>query len=103
MKTILLVLCIFLPGCGVSMFTAKTTASYEVTADGKRLNYESNKEQQGLDAEYNPKTGAFKVHVDKAGTPDAAIAAALQSNVMMIDLMSKLLPILEKAAAAGGK
>jgi len=78
-------------GCaGVTMFTAKTKATV-TTPDGFTASWESDKEHQGLEAEYDPVTGRFKIKVEKSGTPDAAIAAALQSQTKMIELLGSAL------------
>lgn len=86
-------------GC-VSMFTARTTASYE--ADGKKIFYESNKDQMGLDATYELyESGAVKavrIKADKAVTPEAAIAAALQ---IQSEIIKEVIPLLKAAATKG--
>lgn len=102
MKIIFLTL--FLAGCGANFFSAKTTAIYEITPDGKKIVYESNKEQQGLILELDETDGRIKtvkINVDKSGTAEQAIAAALAVQVQMNQLMGKLLPLLEKAAMMG--
>ena len=91
-------------GCGANFFSAKTTAIYEITPDGKRIEYSSNKEQQGLSLnleEDNGKIKVVKINVDKSGTAEQAIAAALAVQIQMNDLLAKLLPLLEKAAITG--
>lgn len=99
----LIVAAIVLSGCGARFFSAKTDATY--TADGKEITYSSTKEQTGLTVMYkvgpDGKTTDVTIHVDKAGTNESAIAAALQSNAAMADLLKSLIPLIEKAAAAG--
>lgn len=91
----LLLFAILLSGCGVGQFTAKTSASYVISPDGnKTIHYESNKEQQGLDVALVEEKGDVKsltIHVDRAITPEAAIAAALQSQTELIKLIQQLI------------
>ena len=84
-------------GCGVSMFSAKTKASW-TDPGGKTITYESDKEQIGLDATFDPKTGYFHVKVDKAGTNEAAIAAAAKQSEAVADVLKAIIPLIEKAA-----
>ena len=96
---------VVLAGCGANFFSAKTIASYEITPDGKKIVYESNKEQQGLALDLLEEDGKIKVvkiNVDKSGTAEQAIAAALAVQVQMNQLIGKLLPLLEAAALKGG-
>lgn len=94
-----------LAGCGVSNFTAKTRASW-TEPGGKSIMYESDKDNIGLDATFDPKTGFFHIKVDKASTPEAAIAAAQASQAQMLQSMSKMMdtisPIVTKGMAGGG-
>lgn len=76
-------------GCA-GMYLAKTKATIK-TPEGFTASYESDKEYQGLEAEYDPVTKRFKLKVEKSGTPDAAIAAALQSQTKMIELLGSAL------------
>jgi len=88
-------------GCGAGFFSAKTEAIYEITPDGKKITYISNKEQQGLALDLVERDGKIqnvKINVDKSGTAEQAIAAALAVQVQMNELLAKLLPLLEKAA-----
>ena len=91
---IVLALCLLVSGCGTSMFTANTKANFTMP-DGTMANWESDKEHQGLEAEYDPKTGRFKIKVEKSGTPEAAIAAALQQSSEALGLLKELLPLLK--------
>ena len=87
-------------GCGVGQFTAKTVATYE-TPDGKKISYESNKEQIGLEATFDPKTGMFHIKVDKAGTPEASIAAALENSKEALGLARDAMAIGKAVATKG--
>jgi len=92
---------LLLTGCGAGFFSAKTKAIYEISPDGKKITYISNKEQQGLMLdlqEVDGKVKSVKINVDKSGTAEQAIAAALAVQIQMNDLLQKLLPLLEKAA-----
>jgi len=99
-----LVVLLSITGCA-SMFTSETVASYELAPDGTvKANYRSGKNQEGFRA---------RVALDRAGnvtgfdlqttatTPEAAIAAAVQVQLLQMQLLEKLLPLIEKAAAAG--
>ena len=94
-----LVLAIFLSsGCGAAYYSAKTTANYKVLPDGTlEANYDSSKEQQGLVLEVNEEAGkkTVSIHVDKSGTNESGIAAALAANLKLIGLIETL------TAAAG--
>lgn len=94
-----------LAGCA-SMFTSKTAASYQVSADGTKLiSYTSDKEENGLDAtwENTPDGNVKLVHikVDKAGAQESAVAAALQLQVELVKMLQALLPLAQAAAAKG--
>jgi hypothetical protein len=93
-------------GCGASQFTSKTLASYKAThADGTTtdINYASDKEQVGLDASFESPSGV-KAHikVDKSGTAESVINAVAAQQKAFAELLTKLLPLVEKAALAGG-
>lgn len=75
-------------GCA-SMFTAKTKATW-TEPNGKSITYESDKEQIGLDATFDPKTGFFHIKVDKARTQEQVIAAVLQTQAQILGLLDKL-------------
>lgn len=82
-------------GCGgVDMFTAKTTAYYKLNADGsKEISYTSGKDQQGLAVSLEEDKAGIKklaINVDKASTPEAAIAAALQIQAKILDQLTAL-------------
>lgn len=78
-----------LSGCA-SMFTAKTRASF-VMPDGTRAEWESDKEHEGLEAEYDPKSGRFKISVMRSGTSESAIAATAQTNLKIAELLGSAL------------
>lgn len=88
--------------CGYSMFAGKTTASY-VAPDGTQINYSSDKEQNNLEAAYDPVTKAWHIHVDKSGAQESATAAAMQFQAAMLALYSKLADQVTALAAAGAK
>ena len=97
-----------MPGCGIRMWSASTEATYEITPDGKKIFYSSNKEMQGLVLEVNEVDGKMhtvKINVDKSSTSEAAVAAALQSQLniqaQLMRLIDQLAP-LAAAAKAGG-
>lgn len=94
MRIVVLLLPLVLSGCA-QMFACKTDASSVIRADGTReLTYSSCKEQVGLDAEIDPVTGKFHVRVDKAGTQESVVAAALAQQIMVGKLVESLLPLL---------
>ena len=102
MKTILIAAFLALllsAGCGVTQYTASTKVSY----DGKTWFYESNKDQQGLKAKLS-KDGSAEIETT-ASTPEAAIAAALNSNLALqkqiADLMAVVLPLIKAGATKG--
>ena len=79
---------LLLGGCSAKLQTAKTTATVPLPG-GRDLQYESGKDQQGIDAAYettiDPATGKVikrKLHlkVDKSGTPEAAYAAMVEQQ-----------------------
>ena len=83
---------LYLSGC-TQAYTAKTKATW-TTPDGKQISYESDKEQVGLDAEFDPATGKFHVKVDKASTNEVAIQAALAQSQALAKIMEAVLPVL---------
>jgi hypothetical protein len=96
-----LALILTLNACTAGQYLGNTTAS--ATKDG--FNYASNKNQENFHAvgDYDPVTG--KVHFEAsttAATPDAAIAAALQSNLaaqqQVGDILKAILPLVAAAA-----
>lgn len=98
MKALALLLLIpALGGCS-RMFASRTEASYIVRPDGSReVRYSSDKEQVGLEALVDA-AGGVHVKVDKAGTQEQVIAAALQSQLMLGRILEALLPLLQSAA-----
>lgn len=95
----------FSVGCGYSFFAAKTTASYK-TPDGKEIQYSSDKEQVGLDVKYvldaDGKVKEIHIKVEKAGSQEQAIAAALQQSQATNALLQSLMPLIMKAASLAG-
>jgi hypothetical protein len=91
-------------GCGVARFSGTTTIHYAVDEQGKikTLDYENNKDLAGLDVEYEVdeqgRVKKVKIQVDKSGTNEAAIAAALQMGVENSKLLQQLLPVIKSAA-----
>jgi hypothetical protein len=94
-------------GCmGVDKYTARTTVHYK--APGVEADYDSNKNQEnfkakvGFDAQ--GKINALDIETT-ATTPEAAIAAALQSNAQILksvnDLLNTVLPLIKTAATKG--
>ena len=105
---ILIALLLSIIGCGVRMWSASTEATYEITPDGKKITYESNKEMQGLILEINEVDGkvhTVKISVDKSSTSEAAVAAALQVQInlqqQLMRLIDQLAPLASAAAKAG--
>lgn len=99
----LVLLMFFLNGCGARFFSASTTATYTLP-DGTIISYNSEKEQQGLDLILKKKDGQItdlRIHVDRASTAEQAIAAALQVQVKLMEMLERLAPLIEKAAMAG--
>jgi len=111
MKAILLIGLILLSGCGAGFFSARTKAEFAMP-DGTLIKWDSEKEQHGLKASFEKtKDGATKanVEVEKAITPEQAIASAAAANEKMLgmlnDMYQTLLPLLAalgKAAATKG-
>jgi hypothetical protein len=100
MKTIVtvgLLAVLLLGGCSASNYLGNTKASYSA-ANG--FSYESNKNQEGLKASGEVNTdGSAKFSVETtATTPEAAIAAALQTNILTQQNIAKLI---DAAIAAG--
>ena len=87
---------LLLTGCA-QMFTAKTQASY-TAPNGAVVEYSSDKEQQNLMFDLDPATGKIHVQVDKAGTPDAVIAAVAQQITQINKILETLAPMMAEAA-----
>jgi len=105
---LLIALLLSVTGCGIRMWSASTEATYEITPDGKKITYESNKEMQGLIleiSEVDGKVHTVKISVDKSSTSEAAVTAALQSQlnlqVQLMRLIDQLAPLAAAAAKAG--
>jgi len=99
---------LLLSGCGVDRFLGSTTASYEITPSGPKIYYSSNKDQQGFkaDVELDDKGKVKAFHVSTtATTPEAAIAAVLQSNLKFQeqfgDILKTFIPMVEQAVTKG--
>jgi PBP1b-binding outer membrane lipoprotein LpoB len=95
--SIVLCLALLLGGCSASQYLGNTVASYN-PATG--FYYQSNKNQEGLDASGTVNTDGSATFAVKtnATTPEAAINAALQGNLATIQLITKLI---DAAVAAG--
>ena len=79
-------------GCA-QFFTAKTKARYEIRPDGTKIvEYESDKEQIGLDAKF----GDVRVKVAQSSTQEEVIAAVLSMQTQILQL------IREQAAKGAG-
>jgi len=92
-------------GC-YALNSAKTTARYEITKDGKVISYESNKEQQGLDLNLVEKQGqiqSVQIHVDKSGTLESLANGILQQQQRLYDSIMSLVQSLAPIAAAAAK
>jgi hypothetical protein len=98
-KLLLASLC--LCGCA-SQFTAKTSAHYDM-GGGKVMDWQTQQDQTGLAAKFDGQTGGFEIKVDKAATPEAAIAAAAETSKILAQVLADLVPLLKAAAAAAGK
>jgi len=102
MQAALLAALLSLTSACASMFSAKTEAIYEITPDGKKISYKSDKEQQGLRLDLQEQDGnikSVKIDVDKSTTAESAIAASLALQIELTKLLQQMLPL---AAAAGG-
>jgi hypothetical protein len=100
---LMLALLLSVTGCGIRMWSASTEANYEITPDGKKIFYSSNKEMQGLILEVSDiddKIHTVKISVDKSSTSEAAVAAALQSQLNIQAQLMRLIDQLAPLAAA---
>lgn len=98
-----LALLLSITGCGIRAWSASTEATYEISPDGKKIFYQSNKEMQGLILEVTEVEGKIhtvKISVDKSSTSEAAIAAALQSQLNLQTQLMRLIDQLTPLAAA---
>lgn len=98
-----LALLLSITGCGIRAWSASTEATYEISPDGKKIVYSSNKEMQGLVLEVTEVEGKIhtvKINVDKSSTSEAAIAAALQVQLNLQTQLMKLIDQLAPLAAA---
>ena len=99
---LLLAICLSINGCGYSMFAASTKATYE-TPDGRRVTYESNKEQVGLKVSYEVNAdGSVKaVHlsVDRASAQEQSYAALAKMQDSLAAILEKLAPALAQVGA----
>jgi hypothetical protein len=71
------------------MFTSKTKATW-TEPNGKSITWESDQEQVGLKARFNPTTGEINIQVERASTQEAVIAAVLQNQAQILQLIEKL-------------
>ena len=86
-------------GCGVDRYLGNTKLIY------KDLQYESNKNQEGLKAsgKFDPVGNLLEFSVETtATTPEAAIAAARQSDLEMLKLLNALAEQARSRGTAGG-
>ena len=84
--------------------SASTTATYQITPDGKLISYTSNKEQQGLDLELTEEDGKIKtvkIHVDKSGSLEALATSLAAIQAKIADQLSAFIAIAGQAAKAG--
>ena len=105
-KLVKLILVFFLLGCGVSKYSANTTAKYKIcdpTGVCSEFYYESEKEQKitvkfikGDDGQIK----GFEFSVE-SGTSDAALAMTAQSAKTWADVFESLKPLIAKAAMVG--
>jgi hypothetical protein len=91
-------------GCAsYDRFAGETHAEY-ILPDGRKLYWKSNKQQQGFKAFVQP-NGTIHIEVTEAGSQESVLNAMARANerafTMMEQVMQKLAPIIEKAAAAG--
>lgn len=103
MKTTLLAILLAIAlstGCA-QMFTAKTVATYE-SPDGKKIAYESNKEQIGLEASWEEGNTRVHIKVDKSGTQESVVAATLLIQQKWLDLVDRLSQQAATKGMAGG-
>lgn len=96
---------VFLAGCTARLQTAKTTAKIPLP-DGRMFEYESGKDQQGIDATYvveiDPATDkvvkkTMRLKVDKSGTPEAAYSALVEQQKALTEqarMVTELLKVL---------
>lgn len=104
MKNLLLITLLLLSSACATVskdYTAQTIASY---TPGGQLYYQSSKNQEGFKAvtTFEPGTGKLTgLSIEtKATTPEAAIAATMETNRAMIETFNKVLEMLEKAGTA---
>jgi translation initiation factor IF-2 len=92
-----------LSGC-YAWSAASTTATYQVTPDGKLISYTSNKEQQGLELELTEDAGQIKtvkIHVDRSGSLEALATSLAAIQAKIADSLGQLIAISAQAAKAG--
>lgn len=87
-------------GCSASHFACTTEASFN--KDGT-WSYKSCKNQENMKVSISEDAkGRTRAELETtASTPEAAIAAASNSLAKMADLLSALIPLLQKAATKG--
>ncbi len=93
-----------LSGC-YAWNSANTKAHFSVTPDGALVgDWDSNKQEENLSIEADAADGKFKslkVHVDKAGSQDAVLAAMARQIDAINNLLNQLVPLAAAAAKAG--
>ncbi len=103
MKLLMIALIVAVSGGCARLFTASTTASYS-GPDGRLIEYQSDKEQIGLEAVYvvdeQGRVREVRIKVDKASTQAEVIQAVLQQQRQLSETLSSLLPLLTRAGAA---
>lgn len=98
-----LALLLSISGC-VGQFTASTTVHYKVTAPSgviTEADWTSNKNEEGINVKIDPKTGEVNLRVNKAGTPEASIAAALENSKEALGLARDAMAIGKAVATKG--
>lgn len=91
-------LVILLPAGCAQMFTSKTQVNVETFPDGRCVaTYSSDKQQQGLEASV---CGGI-VKVDQAGTLESVVAATIQTQGMILQLMQQLMAGSKTGALTG--
>jgi hypothetical protein len=102
----MLAIVLSLTGCTARDQSAKTIATYEISADGiKKINYESTKEQQGLTFDLQEESGkvkSVKIRADRSTTNDESVTASMAVQLKMLELLQTLTGLAAKAAMTGG-
>ena len=93
-------------GCStVDKNLANTHVTYEVTKEGiKRIDFQSNKEYEGIDLDLTQKDGILerlKVKILKATTMEEAVKATLEVNSRILDALKELTAAARTGALTG--